>query len=73
MKLRLNSSALSAAQNCVGGVVFNFNDQLWKVGNYNVGLGGLVNYNAGDTSYNTYKPDGFARAKEVPSLMVVNG
>ena len=42
-----------------GGVVFNFNDQLWKVGNYNVGLGGLVNYTAGDTSYNTYNPDGF--------------
>ena len=50
----------SAANNCAGGVVFSFNDALWKVGNYNVGLGGLVNADAGDTSYNTYNPDGFA-------------
>ncbi len=29
---------------CVGGLVHEFNDSLWKVGSYHVGLGGLVNY-----------------------------
>lgn len=64
-----NLSAVNPALNCAGGTVFGFNDQLWKVGNSWVGLGGLVNYNGPDNipstadddhSYNSYNPDGFA-------------
>ncbi|HVO33874.1 MAG TPA: IPT/TIG domain-containing protein [Elusimicrobiota bacterium] len=34
-------SGLDSQNQCVGGNVFSFNDMLWQVGNYNVGLGGL--------------------------------
>ena len=37
-------SALYPDQACLGGLVHEFNDSLWKVGSYHVGLGGLVNY-----------------------------
>lgn len=40
---------------CVGGLVHEFNDELWKVGNYHVGLGGL---NDSPTSYNQQDPEG---------------
>ncbi|MDP1854174.1 MAG: Ig-like domain-containing protein [Candidatus Omnitrophota bacterium] len=43
---------------CLGGLVHEFNDELWKVGNYNSGLGGLVDY-AVDTSYDEYNSEGF--------------
>jgi len=64
-------SIVSSTNSCTGGLIWSWNDHLWKVGNYNVGLGGLVNYNGpdgipgtadDDTSYNAYNPDGFALA-----------
>lgn len=51
-----------------GGFVFEFNDELWKVGNYHVSLGGLVDYNGADdqeptadddTSYDEYNDEGY--------------
>jgi len=41
---------------CLGGLVHEFNDELWKVGNYHVGLGGLVE--PADTSYDEYNTQG---------------
>ncbi len=67
-EIKNNASAINYTKVCLGGTVFEFNDQLWKVGNYNVGLGGLVNYNGpdgipgtpdDDTSYNAYNTEGF--------------
>jgi len=53
-----NESAFNIHNDCAGGFVHTFNDQLWKVGDFNVGLGNLVSY-ATDTSYNAYNMDGF--------------
>lgn len=57
-EIKNNASAINYTKMCLGGTVFEFNDELWKVGNYNVGLGALVNYN-NDTSYNAYNTEGF--------------
>ncbi len=57
-EIAMNTSETQPAHNCVGGLLHEFNDEIWKVGNFNVGLGNLVNYGS-DTSYNTYNPDGF--------------
>jgi hypothetical protein len=63
-----NLSAAYPDSLCVGGIVHEFHDSLWKVGNYGVSLGGLVNYNGPDgipntaddnTSYNAYNSEGF--------------
>jgi len=52
----------------IGGFVFNFHDALYKVGNFHVGLGGLVDYDGpddikgtpdDDTSYDEYNTEGF--------------
>ena len=50
-------SSLNNANSCLGGFVFSWNDALWKVGNYNVNLGGLTNETG--TSYMTQDPSGF--------------
>ena len=61
-------SAFNSGELNLGGFIFQFNDSLWKVGNYNVGLGGVVNYNGpdgipgtpdDDTSYDEYNTEGF--------------
>ncbi|MFH0790692.1 MAG: glycoside hydrolase family 2 TIM barrel-domain containing protein [Candidatus Omnitrophota bacterium] len=58
---------------CLGGLVHEFNDELWKTGCFHVGfenvsLGGLVDYDGpddipntsdDDSSYGTYNPEGF--------------
>ncbi len=67
-----NLSAKDAAKSCLGGTVHQFQDQLWKVGNFNIGLGGLVDYDGpddasdtpehrkdDDTSYDDYNAEGF--------------
>ncbi|UCG35735.1 MAG: hypothetical protein JSW17_02775 [Candidatus Omnitrophota bacterium] len=56
-----NLSALNPAKVCVGGLVHEFNDSLWKVGSYHLSLGGLVNYNdpREARSYATYNSEGF--------------
>ena len=54
-----NLSASNSAQVCAGGVVFEFNDEIWKDGDYNVGLGGLAGLTSNDTSYAYYNMDGF--------------
>jgi hypothetical protein len=48
-------SAFNTQAPCVGGNLFAFNNELWEVGDYNVGLGGLTS-----TCYTiTPNPDGF--------------
>ncbi|MBP7216796.1 MAG: hypothetical protein KBA46_05880 [Candidatus Omnitrophica bacterium] len=58
---RLVQSHLSGGatqESCLGGLVHEFNDELWKVGNYNVNLGGIIDY-ANNNSYYEYNPEGF--------------
>lgn len=56
--------SISHKGDCLGGAIFEFNDELWKVGSYHVGLGGLVNYTNKDgvvnDSYRKYNKYGFA-------------
>lgn len=54
----------SSDEYCLGGLVHEFNDELWKSGNYTVGLGGLFDYNDKDKkhSYDDYDDEGFTWA-----------
>lgn len=61
-------SAANPSWPCLGGLVHEFNDVLWKVGSYHVGLGGLVDYDGpdhipgtadDDHSYDDYNSEGF--------------
>jgi len=56
-----NLSALNSAKGCVGGLVHEFNDSLWKVGSYHLSLGGLVDYYdpSEAQSYAIYNSEGF--------------
>lgn len=60
---------------CLGGLVFEFNDEPWKVGNFHVGLRGLVDYDGtddisdtsdDDQSYAAYNLEGFFLAGASP-------
>ena len=46
---------------CLGGLIHEFNDELWKVGSYHVELGGLLYYNnpPESHSYDDYNSEGF--------------
>ncbi|KPK40977.1 MAG: hypothetical protein AMJ78_06590 [Omnitrophica WOR_2 bacterium SM23_29] len=57
-------SALNPTKPCVGGLVHEFNDELWKVGCYHATLGGLVDYYSSDEvqSYKEYNTEGFILA-----------
>lgn len=53
-------SMIDPKKPCLGGLVHEFNDELWKVGSYHVSLGGLVDYDgAGAQSYKEYNTEGF--------------
>ena len=53
-------SAKNPQKQGLGGLVHEFNDSLWKVGSYHVGLGGLIDYDSEERcSYYLYDPDGF--------------
>ena len=61
-------SAAHASEPLLGGLVHEFNDELWKAGSFHAGLGGVVNYDGpdgvpgtadDDTSYNAYNTEGF--------------
>ncbi|MCX5697072.1 MAG: putative Ig domain-containing protein, partial [Candidatus Omnitrophica bacterium] len=61
-------SALKSGELCLGGLIHEFNDELWRGGNYNISLGGIYNYNGpdgisgtadDDHSYDQYNADGF--------------
>ena len=67
-ELAQHLSSVNLVEQAVGGLVHTFNDELWKVGSYHVGLGGLVPYDGpdgipgtadDDTSYDEYNADGF--------------
>lgn len=72
-EIKSHLSASNPQEQCLGGLVFEFNDELWKVGSYHVGwndigLGGIVDYNGNDdidntndddTSYDEYNKEGF--------------
>jgi len=53
-------SATRPGEQCLGGLVHEFNDSLWKVGSYHVSLGGLIDYQSHEVdSYNRYNSEGF--------------
>lgn len=62
-EIKNNLFPAGATKLCAGGFVFEFKDSWWKVGNYHVGLGGLVDYNSADpaqkTAYKFQNPEGF--------------
>jgi len=60
---RPNLSAYDYRKRCLGGLVREYTDQVWKVGNYHVGLGGIIDYDHYPTSkaYYMYNPEGFIR------------
>lgn len=37
-----------------------FNDEIWKVGSYHVGLGDLINYKSGEHSFDEYNCEGIS-------------
>lgn len=43
-EIKTRLSALDEKEFCLGGLVHEFNDELWKIGSYHALLGGLVNY-----------------------------
>jgi hypothetical protein len=60
-------SADDPAQQCLGGLVHEFNDSLWKVGSYHLSLGGLVDYYSDERiSYSKYNCEGFYLAGSHP-------
>lgn len=54
---------------CLGGVIYEFNDALWKVGNYHIGLGAsLVDYSKPEKyTYDQYNDEGFILGSNVPT------
>ncbi len=71
-------SAVDTSAACTGGFVHEFNDELWKVGSYHVGLGGLVDYNGpdnipntadDDTSYDEYNREGYVLFSGIDNVL----
>ena len=67
-EIERNLSKFNRKNSCLGGLMHEFSDELWKVGSYHVGVGGLVNYRGpdnidgtpdDDTSYDEYNTEGF--------------
>ncbi|MCF7907376.1 MAG: hypothetical protein K9L86_00645 [Candidatus Omnitrophica bacterium] len=59
-EIESNLSGIHSDKQCLGGLVHEFNDSLWKVGSYHVGLGGLVDYYSEErSSFRTYNTEGF--------------
>ena len=63
-EIKKHLSVYSKSQLCLGGLIHEFNDELWKVGSYHVGLGGLpdIDYDSltdPDHSYDDYNAQGF--------------
>jgi hypothetical protein len=65
-EISLHLSAFRPGEPSAGGLVFEWNDEVWKVGNYNVGLGGLVVYCSTCTNYAFYDPDGYSQSGSAP-------
>lgn len=55
-EIKNNFSAVNADKICVGGIIHEFNDELWKVGCYHAGLGGI---GTGGNGYELYSSEGF--------------
>ena len=59
-ELKKHLSINNDDQQCLGALVHEFNDSLWKVGSYHADLGGLVDYNSPQGySYRLYNSEGF--------------
>lgn len=60
-EVRKNLSVFNTQGKCVGAIVHEFNDELWKVGSYHLGLGDLVDYysSSGSKSYRFYNNQGY--------------
>ena len=60
-EIEKNLSALHPTGSCLGGLLHEFNDSLWKVGSYHLNLGDLVNYydSRESKSYAVYNTEGY--------------
>ncbi len=60
-EIKIHLSSEINGELCLGGLIHEFNDELWKVGSYHTGLGGLVDYSTvpPDHSYDDYNNEGF--------------
>ncbi|MDD4201915.1 MAG: glycoside hydrolase family 2 TIM barrel-domain containing protein [Candidatus Omnitrophica bacterium] len=67
-EVKNNLSFYKPEKKCIGGLVFSFNDALWKVGSYHSGLGGIINYtNPYEAScYSKYDTEGFYMKNAFP-------
>ncbi len=59
-------AALRKGEQCQGGLVHEFNDELWKVGSYHTGLGGLIAYGPAEHSYDQYNCEGISIGESHP-------
>jgi len=57
-EIKNHLSLYNPGELCLGGLIHEFNDELWKAGSYHLGLGGLFDY-ANNHSYDEYNAEGF--------------
>lgn len=66
-EIRPHLAALHRGELCQGGLVHEFNDELWKVGSYHTGLGDLIVYDTpGEHSYDQYDYEGASIGESHP-------
>lgn len=65
IEIKSHLSSDTYGELCLGGLIHEFNDEIWKCGNFHVGLGGVVDYNS-DHSYDDYNSEGFVLAGAMP-------
>ena len=53
-------SAIDPTQQCLGGIIHEFSDELWKVGSFHASLGDLVDYYSSEAhAYQEYNSQGY--------------
>jgi len=57
-EIETHLAVLNPGQLCQGGLTHEFKDEIWKVGSYHVGLGGLIDYKSGEHSFDEYNCEG---------------
>lgn len=59
LEIKNNLSTVDDDMVCLGGCVHEFNDEIWKVGSYHSGLGGIYDPNLYEEDYKYYNKEGF--------------
>src|SRR3989338_2653051 len=65
-EIRAHLAVFNPQELCQGGLVHEFNDELWKVGSYHVQLGDLINYKSGEHSFDEYNCEGISIGESHP-------